>query len=118
MRNKNAFINILSLGTFCALLSGCSSYEENFSSEPGKGSGWKSMSETYAMGRTAALGDGKVTDSKQSSEKPVPIESDGSLKRRPEEFVRVWFSPFEDTDHNLYEESTVMTIVKQSQWVI
>ncbi|MDP2194323.1 MAG: TraV family lipoprotein [Alphaproteobacteria bacterium] len=109
---KNLIILCLSIVT--CLLSGCTAYEESFSSEPGKGSGWKSMSETYAIGRSL----NERHDSKPSAEKPIPIESDGSLKRLPEEFLSVWFAPFEDADHNLYAESSVMTIVKQSQWII
>lgn len=126
VRMNMNFVNGFMVVTAC-ILSGCSSYEENFSSEPGKGSGWKSTSETYFMDKGGEMSQKSPYQQKivsaqpsQPAEKLIPIESeDGcSLKRRPEEFLRVWFAPFEDQDHNLYEESTVMTIVKQSQWVI
>lgn len=121
------------LATIC--LSSCTSYEESFSTEPGTGSGWKSMSDTYALGHVSDQKE-KETEQKLKGEttKQEPLYKDAisdaqsdalycagqheQIERRPEEYLRIWVMPHQDTEGNMVEGYYVRSRMKQGQWVI
>ena len=115
-------------------LSSCTSYEESFSTEPGTGSGWKSMSDTYALGHAHD----KQTADREQTQKSVPplavsyicdtdaaqkdalycLGKSESIERLPEEYLRVWMMPYQDTKGNMVEGYYVRSLMKQGQWVV
>ena len=118
----------------CAFLSSCTSYEESFSTEPGTGSGWKSMSDTYTLGNAK---DKQTVDQEQTQKSTQPLavsymrDTDAaqrdtlyctgkseSIERRPEEYLRVWMMPYQDTQGNMIEGYYVRSLMKQGQWVV
>lgn len=132
MQNYRQSILLGLLATIC--LSSCTSYEESFSSEPGVGSGWKSMSETYVLGHA---NDQQTTDKKQTQKSILPLAvsytrdteavqmdvlyctgQSQSIERRPEAYLRVWVTPHQDTQGNMVEGYYVRSRMKQGQWVI
>ncbi len=133
-QEKNILFLIAVLTSSC-FLSSCTSYEESFSTEPGTGSGWKSMSDTYALGHIL---DQKEKETENTLEKDVrhldPLYKDAisdaqsdafycagqheQIERRPEEYLRVWVMPHQDTEGNMVEGYFVRSRMKQGQWVI
>lgn len=104
---------------FCLALTGCSDYRESFSTDPGVGSGWQSMSKTYVHNNTT---DQKAEMDKDSNVDLVHVQESEDvlckrIDRRPEETLRIWFAPFQDEEHNLYDASFVQTIVKKGEWL-
>ncbi|MDP3641390.1 MAG: TraV family lipoprotein [Alphaproteobacteria bacterium] len=133
-QEKNILFLIAVLTSSC-FLSSCTSYEESFSTEPGTGSGWKSMSDTYALGHVS---DQKEKETENTLEKDVrhldPLYKDAisdaqrdalycsgkseSIDRLPEEYLRVWIAPYQDPSGNMVEGYYVRSRMKQGQWVI
>lgn len=118
-------IKSFGLSLFLSLgLCSCSNYEESFSTTPGKGSGWKSMSKTYALEDSSH----NEAVKKTLQENPVEIQHDvedshlcddqAFIERAPEEMLKIWFAPYQDNHGNLYEASVMRTIVKKGAWVI
>ena len=116
--------NFVVIGALVLVLSGCSEYKESFSTTPGTGSGWRSMSETYRFNEK------QIKDSDgagQGAIRPVAFNieenDDGicgsyqNIKRLPEKTLKVWFAPFQDEINNLYDASVVQTIVQKGSWV-
>jgi len=132
-QEKNILFLIAVLTTSC-FLSSCTSYEESFSTEPGTGSGWKSMSDTYVLGHA---NDQQTIDKEQTQKSILPlavsytrdtdaVEMDAlyctgqyqSIDRSPEAYMRVWIAPYQDTQGNMVEGYYVRSRMKQGQWVI
>ena len=108
-------------GLFAALifLSGCSTTgQDHFSTEPGKGLGWKSMSETHQLiQKSMGEGDGGSMVTPQ----PYIVSAGGmggfeGIQRIPEQYLRIWVPPYQDTQGNLHEESSIQTVIKSGQW--
>ena len=116
------------------LLNGCTSYEESFSTEPGIGSGWKSMSDTYVLGQA---NDQQKAETEQKQKSTAPLDpsyicdtdaaqrdalycsgKSESIERLPEEYLRVWVAPYQDTAGNMIEGYYVRSLMKQGQWVV
>ena len=114
------------------MLTACSSASENFDSEATSGVGAKSISEVNAM-----IDQGKIAGLKNEVDQaavvhpvivqnPIPIAhpesivlSDHSMiQRQPEQFLRIWFAPFQDLQGNFHEASVVHTILRPSFWQV
>jgi hypothetical protein len=132
-QEKNILFLIAVLTSFC-FLSSCTSYEESFSTEPGTGSGWKSMSDTYALGHaidhenihkeqtqksvaSLAVSYTRDTDAAQRDALYCSGKAE-SIDRLPEEYLRVWMAPYQDPTGNMVEGYYVRSRMKQGQWVI
>jgi hypothetical protein len=130
---KNRFF-LIPVVLSCALMSSCTSYEESFSTEPGTGSGWKSMSDTYALGHKTDK-QNAATEQTQKSVQPLAVSytrhtdaaqrdalycsgKSESIERRPEEYLRVWMTPYQDAQGNMIEGYYVRSLMKQGQWVV
>jgi len=109
------------------LFAGCSAGHENFSSEPGEGFGWKSMSENHqriqAMLMTSPLEvKAPVIEGASSpyyvASAPWTEASNAEVKRIPEQYLRIWVPPYQDAQGNLHEEQAIHTVVQQGQWVL
>jgi len=110
-----------------SFLTQCSVYQEEFDCPYGKGVGCKSTEAVDKMidqGSFAEEGD--VSDSmdnddeKNQDSRPAQIQS-GSLQgkqiiREPEKTLEVWLAPFQDKSGNLYQETTIHTVVKPGYW--
>jgi hypothetical protein len=103
------------------LLAGCSTGQENFSTEPGAGFGWKSMQENHRRIHSeledATHNKGKVL-SLTTTPQPY-LGQTGScegVERVPEQYVRVWFAPFQDVFGNLHEEGAIHTVIQGGHW--
>lgn len=113
-------------------LTACSSALDSFDSEATQGVGAKSISEVNAM-----IDQGKIAGLKPDPEQiptvaPVIVQtplaiahpetivlSDHSMiQRQPEQFLRVWFAPFQDLQGNFHEASVVHTILRPSFWQV
>ncbi len=115
-------------GLFVALvfLSGCSTTgQDHFSTEPGKGLGWKSMSETHQLiqkGMSGGDAGSLVTPPPYivSAANVGTGVSDTSvfegIQRIPEQYLRIWIPPYQDVQGNLHEESSIQTVIKSGQW--
>ncbi|CAM4455704.1 MAG: hypothetical protein LEGION0398_MBIBDBAK_01463 [Legionellaceae bacterium] len=107
------------MALFCLGLTSCSDYRESFSTEPGVGSGWQSMSKTYDYNNA---NDQKQEKDKESNVDLVAVQESSDvfkkrIDRQPEETLRIWFAPFQDEENNLYDASYVQTIVKKGEWL-
>lgn len=109
-------------------LTACSTGQENFSTEPGKGFGWKSMQENHARIQQELGGGVELTPtepillSSEKSEQREQVENgktetSSSLQRRPEQTLRVWMAPYQDKAGDFHEESVIHTVVQSGQWV-
>lgn len=107
---------------------GCTQGQESFSTEPGKGYGWKDMTETHAEIHKEIKPEVFTAQSMQSLH-PVPVtpvtypisSPNGSLSsvtRMPEHSVKIWFAPYQDPVGNLHEECAVHTVMQTGQWVV
>jgi hypothetical protein len=111
--------NILRFTLLCltpVLLNGCAPLgNESFSSEPGKGFGWKSMQENHQLihQQSTSL---PLTVTPQ----PYLVQSGPltTVQRAPEQSIRVWFAPYQDEGGNLHEESALHTVIQTGQWFV
>jgi len=125
-------------GLFVAMifLSGCSTTgQDHFSTEPGKGLGWKSMSETHqliqkSMGEGAGGSvvtpqpyivsstsvDTGVSGISASDTSVSGMSAFEGIQRIPEQYLRIWVPPYQDVQGNLHEESSIQTVIKSGQW--
>lgn len=129
MRKKDA--TLLSL-TAVSLLTACTTGNESFSTEPGQGSGWKSMAETNALIQGKEASKTKVDEAVPMTTKPDPFwikhpiaqtflssyTSLDGVSRVPEQYLRVWFAPYQDKFGNFHEACAVQTVVRAGQWVL
>jgi type IV conjugative transfer system lipoprotein TraV len=141
LRSKQLY---LMTGMLASMLAGCSTGKESFSSEPGPGFGWRSMSENHqriaAMTENpnieikppviAAWSDLSLDPSGQdllaqdpSGQGPAPrvlarpwLDSD--VQRTAPQYLRIWIPPFQDPQGNLHEEQAIHTVVQEGQWLI
>lgn len=121
---KRIIFMTLSFVTLSLILGGCSTGKENFSTEPGEGYGWKSMQENHKMIKRESE---DSTDAEQQKILPLtvtpqpylvqagPIET---IQRSPEQYLRIWFAPYQDAFGNLHEEAAVQTVVQTGQWYV
>lgn len=123
MYKKNCKCFCFSL--LAAFLSGCSGSSESFDTEPGKGVGFRSISEVNKMvDRGQIDGIKKQEDGVISPivtvEKPSMFDfipgGDSKVMRRPEEHIRVWVAPFQDAVGNFHEGSVVHTLLNHGTW--
>lgn len=106
-------------------LVGCTQGHESFSTEPGKGYGWKDMTETH---REVHKGITPEIDSNREKDVwlPVPVahpilSTESSVRfvtRIPEQSVRIWFAPYQDSFGNLHEECLVHTVMQTGRWIV
>lgn len=116
-------ICLLSVG----FLTQCSIYQEEFECPYGKGVGCKATEAVDKMidqgafaeeGEEEGLSGSLNSESKET--RPAQIRS-GSLSgkqviRAPEKTMTVWLAPFQDKGGNLYQETTVHTVVEPGYW--
>lgn len=116
-------IGSLSAIVFC--LAGCTQGQESFSTEPGKGYGWKDMTETRteihkSMGLEASALPLPALPVSQhvfdESQKKGNLLSE--VTRMPEHYMKVWFAPYQDSLGNLHEECSIHTVMKTGHWVV
>ncbi len=88
--------------------------QESFSSEPGKGFGWKSMQENHQLIHQRGILPLAVTP------QPYLVQSGPltTVQRAPEQAIRVWFAPYQDEVGNLHEESALHTVIQTGQWQV
>lgn len=97
------------------ILVACSTGQENFSTEPGQGFGWKSMQENHKRIQAELEAS---QDSVFFQQVPVRVSGNnrGDVKRSPERTIRIWKAPYQDADGNFHEEGVVHTVVQRGQW--
>jgi Type IV conjugative transfer system lipoprotein (TraV) len=97
------------------ILTACSTAQENFSTEPGQGFGWKSMQENHKRIQAELEA---PQDSVFFQQVPVMVswKNRGDVKRSPERTIRIWKAPYQDAYGNLYEEGVIHTVVQGGQW--
>ena len=116
----------LFLAASVTLLGGCTTGQDSFSTEPGKGFGWKSMSETNQIIQNESMGGTVGSPPLDGAAAPilptVPqtyVVSTGNfsgIERIPEQYLRIWIPPYQDPTGNLHEESAIQTVIKGGQW--
>lgn len=116
-------VGILAALAFCVM--GCTQGQESFSTEPGKGYGWKDMTETRQEIHKSMGLDGNALpipalpvsqhtlDASQQNGNPL-----SEVTRMPEHYMKVWFAPYQDNLGNLHEECSIHTVMKTGQWVV
>jgi len=105
------------------LLGGCSTTgRDHFSTEPGKGFGWKSMSETHQLIQRSMGSNEAISPAMQQPCIVSPVSTGASafegIQRIPEQQLRIWVPPYQDGQGNLHEESSIQTVIKSGQWKI
>ncbi len=103
------------------LVTGCSLGQESFSTEPGKGFGWKHMSATseaiHQQPNHHEIGQAPL-----AFPPARPLTTNPSLQtgvaRTPEHYLKIWFAPYQDPSGNLHEESVVHTVMQTGQWMV
>jgi 2-C-methyl-D-erythritol 4-phosphate cytidylyltransferase len=103
------------------LVTGCTQGQESFSTEPGKGFGWKHMSAT-----SEAIH--QQPNHHELDQAPLvfpsarPLTTNNALQtgvaRTPEQYLKIWFAPYQDAAGNLHEESVVHTVMQTGQWMV
>jgi hypothetical protein len=100
-------------------LAGCSSYSESFDCEPGKGMGCLSITQV----NEATEPPESLPSSPSQTEHHGPLaaaiisqDTAHSIHRVPEEWLRIWITPFQDDQGNLHEASTIHTVVQPGYW--
>lgn len=103
----------------CLVLAGCTSGREHFTTEPGKGFGWKDMSENHRLIGELGSGAGDVS-SPTIAPQPYLVTSGvlEGVERIPEQYLCIWIPPYQDPAGNLHEESVVHTVIQTGQWKI
>lgn len=99
------------------ILGGCSSGQDHFSTEPGKGFGWKSMTDTHQLIQHECF-QKDITGIAPIVPQPYMVSTanfDG-IQRIPEQYLRIWIPPYQDAQGNLHEESSIQTVIKSGQW--
>jgi hypothetical protein len=120
--------DIIALVLLPLLVIGCTQGQESFSTEPGKGYGWKDMTETQKEIHKEITPEG-LNPMLMQGLLPIPVTSvtypisspNGSLSsvtRMPEQYVKIWFAPYQDSAGNLHEECAVHTVMQTGQWVV
>lgn len=113
------------------MLTGCSSYQEQFDCPPGVGVGCKSLSFVdqlidqgvlpCSMPLESSTVDNSITDTTSPEIRFVKcgdddcIDPDG-IGRIPEQLMRLWIRGYTDTQGNYHADSTVYTVVRPAQW--
>lgn len=116
----------LSLCLSAAFLSACSSSSESFDTPPGKGVGFRSISDVNKMvdkGHIKGISssDDGVMPPVLAVDKPSVAfisSCDSKVIRKPEEHMRVWVAPHQDGSGNFHEGSVVHTLLNQGTWHI
>ncbi len=128
----------LSLVAAVLSLTACTTGNESFSTQPGKGYGWtdmrhthqKIMEETDAEKRTSSFSPDFVATSAPiilpeeqhvtvtPTAFPEGMDPSSDIMRAPDQYMKIWFSPYQDAFGNLHESCVVHTIVKHGEWVI
>ena len=94
------------------LLAGCTTGgQDHFSTQPGKGSGWKSMSETHQL-----IAADSVKPLLPAQPYQVNTQSFEGIERVPEQYLRIWLPPYQDVYGNLHEESAIQTVIRPGMW--
>lgn len=89
----------------CALfLSGCSTYNEDFDCEPGKGVGCKSLSQVNRMVDEGAFG---VEEEDKTVETAAVVPSQKQL--------RIWVAGYEEGDGTIHEPSVLYVPLKSGK---
>ena len=107
-------------------LMGCTQGQESFSTEPGKGYGWKDMTETQkeVYREMKAEADQHAIMNPRIPVIPIvhPIATSASsvsaVTRIPEQSLKIWFAPYQDRFGNLHEECAVHTVLQTGQWIM
>lgn len=135
MKRLHVFLLLLS-GALC--ISACTSGRESFSTEPGRGFGWKDMTKTQQHIQDSVREENSTFDMKSAFQgksqplvlpasehvtiqtTPLSLDIDASIDvmRSPDQYMKVWFAPYQDEAGHLHESCVVHTIVKQGAWVI
>lgn len=103
------------------LVAGCSQGQESFSTEPGKGFGWKHMSATskaiHQQSDPHEIGQAPL-----AFLPPPPLATHATMQqgvaRTPEHYLKIWFAPYQDASGNLHEESVIHTVMQTGQWLV
>lgn len=103
----------------------CTQGQESFSTEPGKGYGWKNMTETQKevhkeinLERIDSLVKSPIPVTAVTYPISSPNASLSSVTRIPEHYIKIWFAPYQDPVGNLHEECAVHTVLQAGQWVV
>jgi conjugal transfer pilus assembly protein TraV len=127
----------MNIKTFGAVLMGvslvgCSTTSQTFDCQAGKGVGCQSISQVNKMVDRGELANPK-DDTSSSPVSPViapnspsqavpsqdvALSDDMVVHRIREEHLRVWIAPFQDQNGNLYEGTTIHTVLKPGFWHI
>lgn len=96
------------------LLSACSHTQDSFDCPEGKGLGCKSISDINQMM------DKEVSffSMKEMTQPVIMVDSHQSVERLKEEHLKVWIAPYQDDQGNLYDASTVHTVLRSGQWLV
>lgn len=105
---------------------GCTQGHESFSTEPGKGYGWKDMTETQKEVHNEMTVESIDTNRLVPFLPIIPLVSSTSrstsalsgVTRIPEQSLKIWFAPYQDSFGNLHEECVVHTVMQTGQWVL
>ncbi len=107
-------------------LMGCTQGQESFSTEPGKGYGWKDMTETQKEVHKEMKAE---VDQHAIMNPRIPVipiahpvttfaSSASAVTRMPEHFMKIWFTPYQDRFGNLHEACAVHTVLQTGQWIV
>ena len=108
--NKSLFLLMTLL-----ILGGCSSGKDHFSTEPGKGFGWKSMTDTHQIIMKDLSGNAGIAPIVPQPYLVSTANFEG-IQRIPEQYLKLWIPPYQDAQGNLHEESSIQTVIKSGQW--
>lgn len=112
------------IATLFFLLAGCSSMNSKFDCPNKPGVTCKSIDQVNAMVDRGMIG-GEQSIAKIKNEKPPYLaQKEANLSGRfnklrvGEQVVRVWVAPYQDSNNNYHNESTLYTVVRKNNWVV
>jgi len=104
------------------LLTGCSSMNSKFDCPNKPGVNCRSLDQVNNMVDRGILG--RSSSKERVVSKFYSIKSKTAFNnlvptlRSDEQVIRVWIAPYQDTNNNYHNESTVYTVARKSNWAV
>lgn len=105
--------------SFIGLLSGCSSLNSNFDCPKKPGVMCKSLDQVNTMVDQGEVGHPSETNfsAKETKASSLMVASNNESMRTHDKVARIWIAPFEDSDGDYYQATTVYHVIQPGEWV-
>jgi conjugal transfer pilus assembly protein TraV len=102
-------------------LSGCTAMNSKFDCQNKPGINCKNLDQVNDMVDNGVFGrdiDRKKTSATFYSKNMLALNNPTYTLRSGEQVIRVWIAPYQDTNNNYHNESTLYTVIRKSNWAV